>query len=76
MRSQVRLEAGYVDAFELNQPVGRWTYPADAAEQSGFSGTISAEHRDQLAFADLKRHIMEDVARAIEGIDAPYAKHH
>ena len=46
----------------------------DALDRRGLPGAVAAEQRHRLAFAHLERDVVQDVALAVEGIDAEEAE--
>ena len=54
---------------ELDRSIGRRIHAGDAAQQRRLSRTVATENGSQLAFADLQRHAVKDVAGAVKGID-------
>ena len=65
-----RGQAGDAASFVLDGAGRRRHQPGERLQQRRFAGAVAAEQRDDLAFADVERGVMQDVALAIEGVDA------
>ena len=52
------------------RPLLRRHEPHDALDGRGLAGAVAAEQRHRLALAHLERHVVQDVALAVIGVDA------
>jgi hypothetical protein len=53
--------------FDRAEP--RWRKPDQTSNRGGLAGTVSTQHRDDLAFPHIDRHAVQDMALAIEAMD-------
>ena len=58
------------------EPRKRRRFAGDAAQQRRFAGAVATEDRNQFAIGDLQRDTVQDVAGAIERVDAIEPQHH
>ena len=72
----MRSQAG--DAAALVADLARaWRREAgDRAKRGGLSGTVAAEEGDDLAFGEVQRHPVQDVAETVERIDIVDLENH
>ena len=61
-------------AGELDAAAGRRDQAHHALERRGLAGAVPAEQRQHLALPQLERNLVEDVALAVEGVDAGDSK--
>src|SRR5882672_8547216 len=69
-RDAVRGEAGDVAPLVADFARARRREAGDRAQRGGFSGAIAAEEGDDLAFGEIQRQPVQDMAEAVERIDA------
>ena len=70
-----RRHAGDVAALVLDRAGRRRHQPGQRLQQRGLAGAVAAEQRHDLAFAHVERRVVEDVALAVERVDALEAQH-
>src|SRR5438445_4855317 len=75
-RDPVGVEAGDVPALVADLARARGREPGDRAQGGRLSRAVAAEERHDLAFGQVERQAVKNMAEAVEGIDVPYLEDH
>ena len=70
-----RRQAGDVAALIFDCAGGQRHQPGQRLQQRRLAGAVAAEQGDDLAFAHVERGVVQDMALAVEGVDALEAQH-
>jgi hypothetical protein len=66
---------GYLLASQGDAAATRGCKAQDAAQGGGFAGAVAAQERNRLAVAHAERNALQDVALAVEGVNAFQLEH-